>query len=185
MTVNIQKCSNITVLGHHSNSNCKIVYNITTGEFYASVLDTSKILGVTQGAVSFSLNPDHKRTCKGMRLCYLSRIMEYLDEIQEANRTRTERDRTNAEKASAYDAIMTEQEAKRKAKAKAEVPGSPKRLSALLAGHVCRRGSRGMYRCHFLQLPIWWKKYFPPTAYRRPNLPRNGLRSDLLFLRLP
>lgn len=120
MTVNIQKCSNITVLGHHSNSNCKIVYNITTGEFYASVLDTSKILGVTQGAVSFSLNPDHKRTCKGMRLCYLSRIMEYLDEIQEANRTRTERDRTNAEKASAYDAIMTEQEAKRKAKAKAE-----------------------------------------------------------------
>ena len=91
MTINIQNCANVNVLGHHSGRNCKAVYNITNGDFYASVLDAAKILEVSPGAVSFALSPNHTRTCKGMRLCFVSRIMEHLDEIKAANDIRAEK----------------------------------------------------------------------------------------------
>lgn len=119
MTINIQNASTVNVNGTHNGKNCKAIYNITTGEFYASGLDTAKALGVDPGTVSAALN-GRMRTVKGCRLCFLSRIMEHLEEINKQNRIRAERDRINAEKIAAYDAIVEEQEAKRKAKAKAE-----------------------------------------------------------------
>lgn len=99
MTINIQKCSNVTVIGHRTRRNCKAVYNITTGEMYASVLDAANALGVSQGALSFSLDDDKERTCKGMRLCFQSKMMEHLEEINQMNRIR-------ANKVAAYDADM-------------------------------------------------------------------------------
>lgn len=119
MTINVTKCSNVTVHGTHNHTNCKAIYNITTGEFYASGLDTAKALGVDPGTVSAALN-GRMRTVKGCRLCFVSKIMEHLEIINELNHLRAERDRINAEKAAAYDTIMAEQEAKRKAKEKAE-----------------------------------------------------------------
>ena len=119
MTINIQKCSNVTVNGIHNHTNCKSVYNITTGEFYASGLDIAEALGVSHASVSAALN-GKVRTIKGCRVCFVSKIMEHLEEINEQNRIRAEQSRVNAEKASAYDAIVAEQEAKRRAKAKAE-----------------------------------------------------------------
>jgi predicted regulator of amino acid metabolism with ACT domain len=87
MTINIQKCSNVTVIGHHDNGNCKAVYNITTGDVYASITDAAEILGVTKGSVSQCVL-GITNTCKGMRLCYLSKMAEHLEEITEQNRVR-------------------------------------------------------------------------------------------------
>ena len=97
MTINIQKCSNVTVNGTHKARNCKAVYNITTGQIYASVLDAANALNVSQGAVSFALDDENIRTCKGMRLCFLSKMMEHLEEINQANLVRIA-------KVAAYDA---------------------------------------------------------------------------------
>lgn len=132
MTINIQNASTVNVNGTHNHTNCKPVYNITTGAFYASGLDIAKTLGVDPASVSSALN-GKIRTVKGCRICFVSRIMEHLEEINEQNRIRVERDRINAEKIAAYDAIVEEQEAKRKAKAKAEerVNAHKARLEAL------------------------------------------------------
>lgn len=119
MNINIQKCSNVTVVGHRTNKNCKAVYNITTGEVYASVADAAEALGVTDGAVS-QVICGKTRTCNGMRLCYVSKMMEHLEEITEQNRIR-------AAKVAAYDAeverqnaIIKAEEERRNAIAKAE-----------------------------------------------------------------
>lgn len=96
MTINIQKCSNVTVTGHHDSKNCKAVYNITTGEIYASGLDAANVLGVTHASVSAALT-GRSKTCNGQRLCFVSKMMEHLEEITEMNRIR-------AAKVAAYDA---------------------------------------------------------------------------------
>ena len=96
MTVNIQNCSNVTVVGKRTSKNCKAVYNITTGEIYASCLDAADAIGATLAAVSSALN-GRTNKCKGMRLCFVSKMMEHLEEITEANRIR-------AAKVAAYDA---------------------------------------------------------------------------------
>lgn len=80
MTINIQKATNVNVTGHHSNKNCKAVYNITTGEIYASGLDAANALEIDPSCVSAALTGKSK-TCKGMRLCLVSKIMEHLEEI--------------------------------------------------------------------------------------------------------
>ena len=98
MTINIQKCSNVTVTGHHTHKNCKPVYCIDTGEIYASALDAAAANGVTHPTMSNALTGKYK-TCNGKRFCYLSKMMEHLEEINEANRIR-------AEKVAAYDADM-------------------------------------------------------------------------------
>lgn len=120
MTVNIQNCANVNVLGHHSNRNCKAVYNITTGDFYASVLDAARILEVSAGAVSFALSTNHKRTCKGMRLCFVSRIMEYLDEIKEANDIRAKKSDEDRAASTEYTKLHKAQEDYKKHKQSAE-----------------------------------------------------------------
>lgn len=107
MTINIQKCSNVTVVGHHNHKNCKPVYCIDTGEMYASAIDAAAANGVTHPSMSNALTGKNK-TCNGKRFCYISKIMEHLEEITEANRIR-------AEKVAAYDAIIAEQNAKKEA----------------------------------------------------------------------
>lgn len=107
MTVNIQKASNVNVTGHHRNNNCKAVYNITTGEIYASGLDAANALEIDPSCVSAALI-GKSRTCKGMRLCFVSKMMEHLEEITEQNRIRIA-------KVAAYDTMIAEQTAKQKA----------------------------------------------------------------------
>ena len=108
MTINIQKCSNVTVVGHHNHKNCKPVYCIDTGEIYASALDAANANGVTHPPMSNNLTGKTK-TCNGKRFCYVSKMMEHLEEITEANRIR-------AAKVAAYDADAE----RRNALAKAE-----------------------------------------------------------------
>ena len=107
MTINIQNATNVSVTGHHSNKNCKAVYNISTGEIYASGIDAANTLGTDPSCVSAALTGKSK-TCKGMRLCLVSKIMENLEEITEQNRIRIT-------KVAAYDAMIEEQEAKKHA----------------------------------------------------------------------
>ena len=110
MKVTIQNCSKVTVIGQSTRRNCKAVYNITTGDIYASVLDAANTLGVSSSAVSIALDDDKPRTCNGMRLCFLSKMTEHLEEITEQNRVRSA-------KVAAYDADVE----RRNAIAKAQV----------------------------------------------------------------
>lgn len=96
MTINIQKCSNVTVIGHHNHKNCKPVYCIDTGEMYASALDAAKANGICPSPMSSHLTGKTK-SCNGKRFCYVSKMMEHLEEINEANRIRSA-------KVAAYDA---------------------------------------------------------------------------------
>lgn len=96
MTINIQKCSNVTVTGHHNHKNCKPVYCITTGEMYASAIDAANANGVGVSPMSAVLTGKTK-TCNGKRYCFVSKMMEHLEEINEANRARSV-------KVAAYDA---------------------------------------------------------------------------------
>lgn len=107
MTINIQNATNVNAIGHRNGKNCKAVYNITTGEIYTSGIDAANALDVDPSCVSGALTGKSK-TCKGMRLCLVSRMMEYLEEITEQNRIRVA-------KVAAYDAMMAEQNAKKMA----------------------------------------------------------------------
>lgn len=107
MTINIQKCSNVTVIGHHNHKNCKPVYCIDTGEVFASALDAANANGVCQSPMSTCLTGKTK-TCNGKRFCYVSKMMEHLEEITEANRIR-------AAKVAAYDAEANRKNALAKA----------------------------------------------------------------------
>ena len=107
MNINIQQCSNVTVIGQHSHKNCKPVYCIDTGEVFASALDAANANGVCQSPMSTCLTGKTK-TCNGKRFCYVSKMMEHLEEITEANRIR-------CEKVAAYDAIIAKQNAKKQA----------------------------------------------------------------------
>ena len=107
MKINIQKCSNVTVVGHHNHKNCKAVYCIDTGEIYASTLDAAAANGVTHSTISSALNGRIK-TCNGKRFCFVAKMMEHLEEITEMNRIR-------AAKIAAYDAIVAEHNAKKDA----------------------------------------------------------------------
>ena len=87
MTINIQNASNVNVTGHRTNKNCKAVYCITTGEIYASVIDAAEANNVTVAAMSGALC-GRTKICNGKRFCYVSRMMEHLEEINTANRMR-------------------------------------------------------------------------------------------------
>ena len=108
MTINIQHASIINAEGIKTNRNCRAVFCITKNTFYASVAEAAKALGVTSGAVSWVLTK-RMATVKGMRFCYANEIMEYMQEIAEANRF-------NAEKAKAYDELMAKHNKIRKTK---------------------------------------------------------------------
>lgn len=117
MTINIQNASTVNVTGYRNNKNCKAVYNITTGEIYASCSDAADAIGVTIATISQAVTGKIKK-CNGMRLCYVSKIMEHLEEITEQNRIRAERDRMNAERMTERDAENARLEVIRNARAK-------------------------------------------------------------------
>lgn len=107
MTINIQKCSNVNATGYHTSKNCKAVYCITTGEIFASLADAAEANDVSTSAISLVVLGKTK-TCNGKRFCYISRMMEHLEEITEIQRIRNE-------KVAAYDAMIAEQNAKKEA----------------------------------------------------------------------
>ena len=119
MTINIQNASTVNVTGHHSHKNSKAVYCIDTGEIFASTIDAAEANDVSVSAISLVCLGKTK-TCNGKRFCYVSKMMENLEEITEATRVR-------AAKVAAYDAeierqnaIAKAEEERRKTLAKAE-----------------------------------------------------------------
>lgn len=119
MTINIQKCANVTVIGHRNHKNCKPVYCIDTGEIYASTIDAADANSVSHPSMSNALT-GKTRTCNGKRFCFVSKMMEHLEEITEANRIR-------ANKVAAYDADMARRAEISKRRAKLEELEASKR----------------------------------------------------------
>jgi septal ring factor EnvC (AmiA/AmiB activator) len=125
-TINIQHEANIQAKGIHTHKNNKSVICLETGEVWVSVLDTAKDIGCHPSNLILHLQ-GKQRHCKGKHYCYLSRVNESLDAIV----TRLRETSAMEEKARAYDAIMAEQEAIRKAeeeRIEAERKAEEKRL---------------------------------------------------------
>lgn len=102
--ITITKQADAKAIGTRSNGNCKPVICITTGAIYASATDAAEKLGVSQSVLSLAAS-GKLRTCKGKRYCYVSQVMQYLDEICENTRVREE-------KVAAYDKIVTNEKRK-------------------------------------------------------------------------
>jgi hypothetical protein len=117
MTINIQNASTVNVTGYRTSKNCKAVYCITTGEFYASATDAAEANNTSVANVSNVLC-GRTMTCNGKRFCLVSKIMEHLEEINQENAKRAERERLNAEKMTERDAENARLEVIRNAKAK-------------------------------------------------------------------
>ena len=110
--IEIHAMSNVKAEGVHGRKNHKPVYCITTGVVYASQLDAAEKLGVDNSAISAVVRGKTK-TAKGMRFCYLSKIMDYMEEIATMARMQSE-------KATAYDKMIAEQNAYSEAAARVE-----------------------------------------------------------------
>ena len=111
-TIRIHNATDINAEGNRTNGNAKAVFCITTGDIYASASDAAEILGCAKSTISWAATGRMKK-CKGLRLCYVSNITEYLEEIAECARARQT-------KVNAYNAIIAEQNAKAKAQANLE-----------------------------------------------------------------
>jgi hypothetical protein len=110
MTINIQKASNVTVIGSNSHKNCKAVYCITTGEMYPSILDAASENDMSYGAMCQAIMRGSK--CRnGKKFCLVRDVVAHLDEISEHSRLR-------ANKVAAYDADMARRAAISKAQEK-------------------------------------------------------------------
>ena len=112
MTIRIQKISNITAEGTHTHKNCKPVLCITTGEIYASLTDAAEAHNMAATHLSWVITKN-VTTRKGLKFCFVSNVMEHLEEIAECNRIREA-------KVVAYDEVMAKQNAIREAKEKIE-----------------------------------------------------------------
>lgn len=101
--ITIQNTSSINTIGTRTNGNRKPVFCISTGIMYASASDAAEKIGCSQGNMSWALT-GRMRTCKGMRFCYVTEIIDHLEEIADIARKR-------AEKEIAYDAIVAKEKA--------------------------------------------------------------------------
>ena len=110
--IRIHNTTELNAEGNRTNGNAKAVFCITTGDVYASASDAAEIIGCAQSTVSWAATGRMKR-CKGLRLCYVANITEYLEEIAECARARQT-------KVTAYDAIIAEQSARANAQANLE-----------------------------------------------------------------
>ena len=110
--IRIHNTTELNAEGNHTNGNAKAVFCITTGNVYASTIDAAEKIGCSQNNVSTAARGKIK-TCKGLRLCYVSHITEHLDEIAECARARQT-------KVTAYNAIIAEQTARANAQANYE-----------------------------------------------------------------
>lgn len=106
-TITVQSESKVKATGEHFNGNAKPVFCITTGEVFASVTDAAKAVGSSQNNLSAHLAGITSH-CKGKHFCFISKVTEHLDEIASEFRIRSK-------KVAAYDKIIAEQEAVKKA----------------------------------------------------------------------
>lgn len=109
-TIKIHKIANINAIGHHTGKNNKPVVRIAPFAIYASLTDAAEQNDCTIGAISVVCNKKYKY-CKGKRYCWLSDLMEHLDEI-------TEGLNTQQKKADAWDAMLAKQKAEKEAREK-------------------------------------------------------------------
>ena len=101
MTITVQSASEIkNVRGESRNTNAKPVFCIDTGEVFASVTDAAIAANANPSTMSWCLT-ERQKTCKGKRYCYLSKVIEHLDEISECMRVRET-------KVKAYDKLIAE-----------------------------------------------------------------------------
>lgn len=108
-TITLQKKSEIFAEGKRTRGNCKPVFCIDTGKVYASVSDAAEDANVTNGTMSRAITKNRGNiTCKGKRYCFISEVVNYLDEISKSINERES-------KVEAYDKIIAEEEAIRKA----------------------------------------------------------------------
>lgn len=102
MTITVQNASEIkNVQGMPRNTNAKPVFCIDTGEVFASVTDAAVSVNANPSTMSWCLT-ERQKTCKGKRYCYLSKVIEHLDEIAECMRERET-------KLKAYDELVKQQ----------------------------------------------------------------------------
>ncbi len=101
-TIKLQNDTIIKAEGIRTNGNCKAVFCITTGEVYSSALDASEANNLHPSAVS-RLIANNGKCRNGKRFCYVSQIVEHLDEIAECNRVRQQ-------KVMSYDAEVAKKE---------------------------------------------------------------------------
>lgn len=81
--INVQNESNVRAVGEHIKGNCKPVFNITTGEVYTSLSDAAEKLGASKGNMSMVVT-GKVRAYKGIKLCYVAKITEHIEEISES-----------------------------------------------------------------------------------------------------
>jgi hypothetical protein len=110
MTIQIKRATNVTVIGRHIGGNCKPVFCITDGSVYASVTDAAEKNGIHFVSIS-NVCLNKQRHANGKRYCFVSDVMEHLDEISENIKVRNE-------KVMSYDAMIAEQAAKKEAQEK-------------------------------------------------------------------
>jgi septal ring factor EnvC (AmiA/AmiB activator) len=106
-----------------TNGNCKHVKDLTTGKEYGSITETAIVIKVTAQAVSNAIK--NKTLCKGHRFILVKDLHDNIDVLCEesakanARAAKAEAKLSEMEelraKAKAYDQLMAEQEAKRKA----------------------------------------------------------------------
>ena len=103
----MHKESKITAEGKSVNKNRKPIFNITTGEIYASATDAAEKLGVHPSTISWVIT-GRMKSVKGMSLCPLANVTEHLEEIAVNMREKNQ-------KARMYDEAIAHQEAVKKA----------------------------------------------------------------------
>lgn len=124
-TMKMHNATTISVEGTRTTNNCKTIYDITTGTFYASVGATAEAFGVDISTVSHALSGKRKiKTVAGHRICYAIDIMEHLEEIAAQTRSRYL-------KVKAYDEMMAKKE--ELANTKVAVAKHKNRVAKLLA----------------------------------------------------
>lgn len=157
--INITNNTTIEAHGNHTNGNCKKVYIVELNMVCTSMTDAAEVIGCSLDAVSNVIRGKQK-TCRGFHIVDLAKAGEafpqmvaYLSEVNmpkaKANvkKTKAEVDRKKlAEiraKAKAYDKLMAEKEAKRKAeekaqKRKAKHEAEKTKLQAYIQKHTLR-----------------------------------------------
>ena len=110
----INEKATISAKGKIRNRNAKPIICLETGEVFTSMADAAEKLGVTPANVSGHITGRYK-VCKGRHFCLLSEANNHLDQMTANIRYMYERNAELERKAAAYDALMAEQEAKRKA----------------------------------------------------------------------
>lgn len=116
MTITISNKSEIkNAKGELNSKKCKPVICITTGEVYTSATDAAEANETNVWSMSRACNGKQK-TLNKKRFCYLADVSEHLEEMTTYLHGMHERSAEMEKKAAAYDAIMAEREAERKAK---------------------------------------------------------------------